>query len=386
MRTKKNVLKKKSIAYSNNISEIVNLIEDYGLKPITIGPYSNSMYKSVAEYELSKDYDRYTNNIVFQEKDTKLIITTKYYKHYGKVCSYIIDLNDEEFNIEEGLDAYIQFSKAYKVPKVKTYNWEALDRWLDIESNKYICSAKPILDYNEDYEAIELKDVYEYDLNSAYASVILKGIPDLYHPIYGEKVKKGEVGFLLDDELTMILDGYSDIKFKMIPCPDSLKDYIVKWYTLKKENKNKNHAKAMLNLPIGYCQRTNPFLRAYVVHSCNNVIKALINDQTICWNTDALFSLKRRVDVELGDEIGMFKEIRLHKFIYVGNNYQVNDEKPTYRGIPKAWYTDDDDLMTVHQESVTRFNKWIWNPEELKLYRNERSLNEEIKQSSESKK
>ena len=178
----------------------------------------------------------------------------------------------------------------------------------------------------------------------------------------------------------MIYKGQADVVFNLIPTPEKWLKYIQKWYNKKKVSKGllKQEAKAMLNLPIGYCQRTNPFLRAYVVHTCNNIIRALINDETIMWNTDALFSLKRRVDLLLGEEIGMFKEIRLKKFIYIGNNYQVNDNLPTYRGIPKGWYDDDITLEDVANGLVTRCNKYIWDPISLELKKNERSLYEEI--------
>ena len=134
----------------------------------------------------------------------------------------------------------------------------------------------------------------------------------------------------------------------------------------------------MLNLPIGYCQRYNPFLRAYVVHSCNEVIKQLIDDDTLFWNTDAIFSLKRRPELEIGTDIGQFKEIKCDTLSYVGNVYQINDEDPTYRGISKSWFKSFEktygrkyDLLKDFDKSISRINYYNLNWKELKLEVNE---------------
>lgn len=124
----------------------------------------------------------------------------------------------------------------------------------------------------------------------------------------------------------------------------------------------------MLNLPIGYCQRYNPFLRSYVVNSCNEVIKRLIDDDTLFWNTDAIFSRKRRPELELGTEIGQFKEIHCDTLSYVGNVYQINNEDPTYRGISKSWFKAFEkkngrkyDLLKDYDVSIERINYYSLN-------------------------
>jgi hypothetical protein len=210
----------------------------------------------------------------------------------------------------------------------------------------------------------------------------LKKIPDLYHPIIADwpdqiKAKKDEIGFILDDELSIVKPGYmADVKFRLIDTPKKLKDFLIKWYDIKKNSKGnkKLEAKAMLNLPIGYCQRYNPFLRSYVVNSCNEVIKQLIDDDTLFWNTDAIFSLKRRPELELGAEIGQFKEIHCDTLSYIGNIYQINSEDPTYRGISKSWFKAFEkengrkyDLLKDYDKSIDRINYYNLNWEELKL-------------------
>jgi hypothetical protein len=171
--------------------------------------------------------------MIIELKDTKLEITTRYYD-YGKACTYIFDLNNEEIFKQSGLDCFKEFSRAYTVKKAKTYKYEKLDQYLSNESDKYICSAKPILNYNRAYEKQELKDCYEYDLNSAYANTLLEKIPDLNNPIIAKypeqiKVKKDEIGFIIDEDLSMVEPGYNaDIKFKLIDTPEKLKKFLIK--------------------------------------------------------------------------------------------------------------------------------------------------------------
>jgi hypothetical protein len=124
----------------------------------------------------------------------------------------------------------------------------------------------------------------------------------------------------------------------------------------------------MLNLPIGYCQRYNPFLRSYVVNKCNNKIKAIIDHNTLFWNTDAIFSRVRRPELELGTEIGQFKEIHCNTLTYVGNVYQINNEDPTYRGISKSWFKAFEkehgrkyNLLLDYDKQISRINYYNLN-------------------------
>lgn len=172
----------------------------------------------------------------------------------------------------------------------------------------------------------------------------------------------------------------ADIKFKLIDTPKKLKDFLIRWYNRKKNStgNEKLEAKAMLNLPIGYCQRYNPFLRSYVVNTCNKVIKDIIDENTLFWNTDAIFSKVRRPELEIGNEIGQFKEIKCDKLVYVGNVYQINDEDPTYRGISKTWFKSFEkeygrkyDLLKDYDKTISRINYYDLNWETLKLEVNE---------------
>lgn len=380
-----NVLKRKHIIKSaKEINDMFKIIDKYGLKPIRIG--IGQPYKSIEAWKAANKVSRasLSKYIIIELKDTKLEITTrKYTKYYpwGTPCTYIFDLNNEDIFKQSGIDCFTAMSKAYKLPKATTYNYDRLNKFYNNETGKYICTARPILNYNSKYEKQLLTDCYEYDLNSAYANTLLEKIPDLYHPIFAEwptkvKVGKNEVGFLLTEELPIVYNGSADIKFPLIDTPQKLKDFLIKWYNKKKTTtgNEKLEAKAMLNLPIGYCQRYNPFLRSYVVNNCNYVIEQLIDDDTLFWNTDAIFSRKRRPELEIGTEIGQFKEIHCDTLCYVGNVYQINNEDPTYRGISKSWFKAFEkshkrkyNLLTDYSAKIDRINYYELNWDELRL-------------------
>lgn len=381
-----NILKRKQIITSaKEINKMFSLIDYYGLSIIKIG--NGQPYKSLESWKVANNMSKVnlSQYMIIELKDTKLEITTRYYD-FGTPCTYIFDLNNEDIFTKTGLDCFKELSRAYKIPKATEYNIKRLEDFKDAETNKYVCSASPVLDYNRKYEKQLLKDCYEYDLNSAYANTLLKKIPDLYHPIVADwpdqiKVNKNEIGFIFDDKLSIVKPGYmADIKFKLIDTPDKLKDFLLKWYNKKKTStgNEKLEAKAMLNLPIGYCQRYNPFLRSYVVNSCNEAIKAIIDENTLFWNTDAIFSLKRRPELEIGTEIGQFKEIKCDTLVYVGNVYQINNEDPTYRGISKSWFKAFEkeygrkyDLLKDYDKSISRINYYNLNWDELELEINE---------------
>lgn len=377
----KKLIRKKIIKSAKEVNKLLSYVDYYGLTKVCIG--NGQECKSLEAWKLKNKvyHTPLSQFIIINLKDTKLEITTRYHD-YGKPTTYIFDLNEEDIFSVTGLDCFTQFSRALKIPKVETYDNPVIKKYLDREKGKYVCSASPILSYNKKYEKQYLTDCYEYDINSAYSATLLRQIPDLYNPVtanYPEmvKVNKNEVGFMLDDQLTMVEPGkYADIKFKLIETPLSLKNFINKWYNVKKTSTGleKLRAKAMLNLPIGYSQRYNPFLRAYVVHNCNKVIKSLIDDDTLFWNTDAIFTKKRRSDISLGNEIGEFKEIHCRELTYIGNTYQINGEDPTYRGISKAWFKAFEkkygrkyDLLKDHNKQIERINYWSLNWTTLKL-------------------
>ena len=331
--------REKIIRSPKEVSDLIRLIDKFGLNVVKIG--RGTQYKTIAQYKAQNKLYGLNEEIIIELKETKLEITTRYLE--GKPCTYIFNLNNEESFACSGLRCFTEFSKAFKLPKASTYERKEIDRWFNEERGNYACSASPIIGFNPRYENIEIEDCWEYDLNSAYSSAMIEKMPDLYHPLWemDHKVKPGFVGFYMNDQLTMTEAGqYADVTFPLIDTPEKLKEYIHKWYNIKRRSTGtmKQEAKAHLNLPIGYTQRYNPFLRSFIVHRCNAQIIDLIDQDSLFWNTDAIYSKRRRTDLKIGDEIGEFKEIHYKRVRYIGNVYQLEDELPVYRGIPKAWF------------------------------------------------
>lgn len=360
------------------VKEILDLIRKYDLTVLTCGPYGGEF----SSYEAAIKSDKYNsldNCFIINEKESKLELTTKYYE-YPHNTTYVFSLKGEDdVNLITGQRAYCLFNKFFKIPEIKE---GILD--LDQDTEKYIQSARPILGFNPKFNKQYLKDVYEYDKNSAYSSIQLDKIPDLDNMIDAKGlliVKENQVGFLRDDFLSMVGPGSpADYIFNLIPTPEKLKEYIKKYYDLKStlQGQKKKDAKDYLNLPIGYAQRKNPFFRAYIVHSCNKLIEEAIDENTLCWNTDAIFSKVKRPDLEIGSEVGQWKEEKIKKFCYIDHVYQKDDEIPTYRGKPKQFfrafekkYGHKFDLLKDNISSVTRENVWIFDLKKLKLVRND---------------
>lgn len=334
----KKLLRKRQCT-QGEVSKIIACVKKYGLLPVRIGIGGEYHSLKNAENELGDGLDL-TRRLIVEQTLTKLKLTTKYYE--GKPCTYIFPLDGEDIEEYSGQRLFMEMCKYYSIPKIidKPFYRENLN-----EKGGFSLSASPIIGYNKKGNKKEYYEVYEYDLNSAYSSIVLDGIPDLEHPSKIElgnvKVNKGEIGFLFDEVMSLVEPGQkADIKFKMIPCPEGLRNFVEKYYNLKKTTTGKERAKAKLtmNAAIGYCQRYNPFLRAYIIHRCNEKIERLIDENTLLWNTDAIFSTKRRNDLEIGQEIGQFKEIKINRFRYKGCDYQVDDEIPTYRSIPKLYF------------------------------------------------
>lgn len=354
-----------------NITEVNRLLEK--LKKFNRQILFGTTNDSIKAIKMSvKDFN-YTKYDIIKEDDSKLIIETLMWEPKFKATRYICNLNGEEQPEVKGLRAFNKLQQyCYKAPHVKTYNHKRINDLLDPDTGRYTFSAGPIVDYNPKYENIELYNIYEYDLNSAYASVMLDKIPDLHNPQFNTKLKRGQVGFLLDNKCSMIeMPGtFCEVVFDLIELTEQQKKYIYNlYYKIHHETDKTKRAeyKIVMNAAIGYYQRFNPFMRSYIVNRCNDRIKSLLDENSVLWNTDAIFSLKRRPELEIGDDIGQFKEIQISRFAYHGNNYQINYDLPKYRGIPKAWFKESWDILK--DPVPKRCNKYIF--DNMKIIENE---------------
>lgn len=183
---------------------------------------------------------------------------------------------------------------------------------------------------NPKYEDGKKHHCYIYDLNSAYLAQVKDRMPDTRaYKAFSRKVAKGEVGFLFDNNLTLVdREGlYADVIFDEIETPDQIKRFANDWYERRKDPEFKAKAKRVPCLGIGYMQWTNPYIRSYVICKCNRFIKRLQDENTILCNTDAIFSACP-LELKIGSGLGEFK-FEENDIILSGMNYSLNDKDVT---------------------------------------------------------
>lgn len=238
--------------------------------------------------------------------------------------------------------------------------WKAEER-----NQEYKLSARPLLGYNPTYNRTR-QYAWSYDLNSAYTRCILEGWIDTEPGPQQKIVEEGEVGF--DSTLSDLVDEgeFSLFVFKKCPTPEGLEKFCHTYYERKKNPKDKKEkmtAKNMLNHPVGCLQNKDPFLRAYVVATCNRYISDLLDENTLYYNTDCIVSRVRRPDLEanLGIEVGQWKLDHEGMFAYDGFTYQWDNEKPSWRSVPKEWIPDEYDILDCDDVNIIETNVWYMN-------------------------
>lgn len=259
-------------------------------------------------------------NSYLEQRLTTAILT---YNSEEGITSYILRLDNEDMvQTITGVDAFAIMSRYYKVPRYPNIKF----------------SARALLWKNDKYEGVR-HHVYYYDLNSAYATIMANyKFPDTSVKPQSKVVSEGEIGFTERGDLVHPGD-YAFCVFPLMESP--FKRFAETWYKRRKTNKK---AKNVLCYSVGYLQRVNPFLRAYIINSCNEYIKSLIDDEsTIYCNTDCIVSLKPLPELSIGDKLGEWK-YKEGEFAYFGLNYQFNNETPVWRGIPKGWWKNHPDF------------------------------------------
>lgn len=298
-----------------------------------------------------------------KDKMVNVEITTKWAsRHFGQACTYIFRKDGQKVVNVQAINCYKELQRYYKLPDfAPTAEKDEDSMWLKLtDTGKFVQSAGPLVGNDgtvgEDY-------CYVYDLNSAYANVLMNYIPDTKEYRCNDFVGEGEVGFMLDDKLSMVDSGWADVIFKLMDSP--YKDFVMKYYEIKKNlpkgDPERDKAKAVINLAIGMLQRHNPFVRAYVVHSCNKYIEDRLDENSFMWNTDAIYSRSPRPDLELGDNIGCFKLEYEGMIKHKGNVYQYANGEVHYKGTPTSWFGTDYDLL--EDERPEEGNIFIFNKE-----------------------
>lgn len=342
--------------------------------------------KSVGGTIFHEEYKKLFHNAIgwngFMEDKIKVVELTCKYK--GEYQTFVFDktkgaIKDAISGCSAGMNAYACCRRMLGeegnklIPKIVSD--EILDNY---GKNILPFSTSPILYKNDKYENKENKAV-GYDMNSAYSYAMLQDMPDTRClttcdiQLWNEGVvEEHQIGF--DRKGNLVETGrFASFRFNRIPSP--FKHFVDYYYKLKRDAKNpseRDRAKRVLNLAVGYFQRTNPFIRAAIVSGANNLILKLMDENTIYCNTDSIVSLKKRPELELGNEIGQWKIEHKGIFKFVGMNYQWNKELPAYRGVPKEWFPRGWDILKddlplngnmyeVDEETNFVRRKKVWN-------------------------
>lgn len=316
-------------------------------------------YVSVEEMNKHLKYAFKYYEVVYREKTKEETFQRKAFLHDSMVnfsltykkgsyaCTYICRKDDEEVQQQvDGGEAYRILCKYYKVPEV--------DSKFCGKADEGGLSASPILWHNKKYEGTWQK-AYGYDLNSAYSAAMLEPIPNCNVPMRSGIIKKGlEIGFeevlnpKKDNLATMLVPKYEGFSQYIFPLMDSpFKRFVENWYNKKCNalpgSSQKTKAKGVLNYSVGYLQKKNPFIRATIIGRCNELIKSLIDEDTLFCNTDSIVS-RKKLNLPIGTGIGEWKIEHEGEVAYVGANYQWKNGDVSYRHIPKSWFKKDWDI------------------------------------------
>ena len=318
---------------------------------------------TIEEFNQHLNFCKKYRNIIFEEAPFKTCEQIKYkayldinpvevnltYKNdNGRNQTFITRLDGEPVDIQRGLDAFREMSLFYKVPRANF-------------SKKF--SASGILWLNEKYNNQRHQNCYGYDINSAYSWALLQPMPDTSIPVdHCRDLKLNEIGLDCNNEI--VLTGFAHLIWPKIKSP--FVEFVNKWYNKKqtapKGSKERQYAKNIMNMAIGYLQRVNPILRTFVLDYANKRVKSFINDDTLYCNTDSIVSLTQRFDIEenLGDGLGQWKLEHFGDFAYKGFCYQWNKSIPSYRGVSKSWFKPDFDILV--DELPECGNLYFYNP------------------------
>ena len=332
----------KKISEMNNILSFIKK-QEY---EIIYGPYTKD-----PNHPLSK-------SAFIEDKVSKLYVTTK----VGCIPAvYVFDKTAMATKHEvNGLQAFTVLSQYYKVPRVSQE-----EQLIDSASNKLYSNPK----YNGTRQ-----HAYGYDMNSAFSWGMLQDMPKDTDkgPINKTRriVKPDELGFQVTGELC--LPGQSaDYIFKSEPSP--FKRFVEVWYKRKRTAKNsrdKQYAKDVLNMSVGWMQRANYWLRSAIIGHCNIRMNNLIrkySDIILFSNTDSIVSTERipELDSNIGLDVGQWKLEHDGLFAYIGQNSQWDFTLPTYRGTPKGWFKEGYDILK--DKRPTCGNLYEFNKEKLRL-------------------
>lgn len=319
-------------------------------------------FVTITEFNKHLSYCKKYFHLIFREKSPdeymsrnayivdRMVYTELTYKKGDYACTYITRKDGEKMvQTIEGVEAFRIMSRYYKVPRMPE------DICKPARENGL--SASPLLWYNDKYNNTR-NYAYGYDMNSAYAYAMTQPMPNTEKNMRIGFIKEGrEIGFQetlnpKDKDLVMfepMYKGFSQYIFPLMESP--FKKFAEHWYAIKKSAKAAGDqykfikAKNVLTFSVGYLQRVNPFLRAAIVGKCNDIVKSLIDDNTLFCNTDSIVSLTPRDDLTIGEDLGEWKLENVGNVAYRDYSYQWDNGDMSFRGIPKKWFPKGWDLL-----------------------------------------
>ena len=320
-------------------------------------------------WERRQKNENLNNTAFIVDKMVNIEITTMYWE-YPHAVTYKCRKDGAALNPTTGRAAFKEFQKCYRSPRLD-HDQEFIAHFPQLKNGVFIASAAPLIGYSPEHDR-ENNYVWVYDTLSAYAEPLLSIIPDTRKKRYNSIIKPGEVGFLQVGARGLVLcedpGEYADVVCPVMPSPYN--EFARRWFDRKQNAKtpeDKLKAKSILTFAIGYLQRTNPLLRCWVVEKCNKKILSLLDDDSILWNTDAIYSLRPRDDIKIGENIGDFRLEYVGELEHKGCNYhKKNSGEYSVRGVPKSWFSDEN-ILTDELPTKTGENMYYFDKEKFKL-------------------
>lgn len=321
-------------------------------------------------WEQRKQGETLKNTAFLVDKMVHIEFTTMYWD-FPHPTTYRCRKDGADLNPTTGRAAFKEFQKYYKSPRLDN-DKEFCTVFEKNKTGSFINSASPLVGFNPEFDAAT-HEVWVYDALSAYAEPLLSVVPDTRKKRYRDYVHAGEVGFIQHGArgliLTEIENSYADVICPLMSSP--WRGFVQLWFDRKqnpRDTAEKLKAKSMLTFAVGYLQRTNPLLRCWVVEKCNKKIRMLLDENSILWNTDAIYSLTPRDDIKLGENIGDFR-LEYHGMLehYGCNYHKIDTHEYSVRGVPKSWFQDDTSILNDPLPTKTGENLYYFDKERFML-------------------
>ena len=188
-----------------------------------------------------------------------------------------------------------------------------------------------------------IEHCYGYDMNSCYPSFLDKPLPHGDIIARDRIVQEDEIGFVnditdtLDKTFTLCLPGeYAEIIFKS-KIYEGFKDYATSEFKRKKQASKDDYedTKAKYNAMLGNMKYHNIFIRIAVLGYAYRFMESLRDENTIMQTVDSIVSLKPRTDLNIGEDLGQFKEEHTDEpFIFKSHGVKKwFNSKTSYKGM-----------------------------------------------------